>query len=428
MTPAEAQAFYEGLSGLTKRRGFADTCRVYSLLKEKGLIRLDEEKGPALIHVAGTNGKGSVCCALSSVLEECGFSTGLFTSPHLIDIKERIRCRGRMIPAEELAAMTALLQKSLPAGDLADLGYFEAFFFAAMLWFSEKQPDYIILETGLGGRLDATNAVRHPAVTVITRIALDHTGVLGDTIPAIAAEKAGILKASVPVVFLDEPREAADIIRERAESLGCPLLPVRANKSLDFSLDLHYHNDNRFTVSQAALYQRENLPLALTAAGAVLGRVDSEAFQKGIDRFRWPSRFEELSPGVILDGAHNPDGMRAFLASVKEDGCKGKRTLILAMLRGKDYRGVCTEVAGSGLFFRIICTALPLERSLEAEALCECFSGMCKIRVECAPSPQEAMEMAEFARDGEDRIYLAGSLYLRPFLSGAEAESVFSRF
>ncbi len=413
MTAEEAKQRLGSLKRFTKRRGFSDTRRVYGLLCEKGLVRPGEMR---IVHVAGTNGKGSVSSALSSILECCGYSTGLFTSPHLIRLTERIRFGGEEIPEEELAALLELLEAEIPGEDMEDMGFFEAFFFLAMLWYSRLKPDFIILETGLGGRLDATNVIEKPALTLITRIALDHVGILGGTLREIALEKAGILRKGVPLVCLEEPEEAFGAIREKAAETEVPVFSLPPNKSLDFSLHFHYDNQAGFILPEGALYQRENLPLALKAAELLLGKVDVSVFQQGIDRFYWPSRFEEILPGVILDGAHNPDGMRAFLESVAMDGCSGERLLILAVAKDKDYREICRQIMAADLFSRVFCTEISSPRALGGEDLMDCFKGVCNIHKACFPSPDTALGEALRIRKTGDLIYLAGSLSLRSSL------------
>ena len=188
------------------------------------------ERGLRIVHVAGTNGKGSVCAQIASCLREAGLSTGLFISPHLSVIRERISLDGEMIPEEEfLALFSEVKQECLRAAEegLPHLLYFEMLFMMAMLWFSEKRPDYVILETGLGGRLDATNAVEEKEVTVITRIGLDHTALLGNTEALIAQEKAGILRRNCPAVFLTEPEDAYKAILEKAGEVCAPVSPMR---------------------------------------------------------------------------------------------------------------------------------------------------------------------------------------------------------
>ncbi len=285
-----------------------------------------------------------------------------------------------------------------------------------MLWYSEKKPDYIILETGLGGRLDATNVIEYPALCIITRIGLDHTEILGHTIPEIAAEKAGIIKPGVPVIYLAQPEEAGKVISEKAKLSGSREYPVPVNKSLDFSPYFHYDNHTRFTLPHCALYQRENLPLALAAAEYLTGKTDTEAFQRGLENFHWMSRFEEIAPGVIIDGAHNPDGIRAFLESVKADGLEKGRILIFAMLKGKGYEEACRMITKADLFSLIIVTGINSARALEPEVIAQCFKARGATQVKVIG---EAGKALAFARNQENnRIYIAGSLYLRSAMEG----------
>lgn len=196
----EAVDYVLQIPKFTKKNTPEDTRRFYEYLGRPG-----ERSG--LIHVAGTNGKGSVCSYIDSVLEEAGYRTGLFTSPHLVDVRERFRLKGEMISTEDFARVfNQVLENVENFSEKCGNGvyhptFFEMLFFMAMLWFQEKRADYIILETGMGGRLDATNVIAHPCVTVITRIGLDHTEYLGNSKEEIAGEKAGIIKKGVPVVF-----------------------------------------------------------------------------------------------------------------------------------------------------------------------------------------------------------------------------------
>ena len=424
------------------QRTFSDTKALYEAL---GLTLGTKRSKTKVIHVAGTNGKGSVCAYLCRILEELGHSAGLFTSPHLIDPRERIRLNGEMIPAKELARMSALLSASCKESE--SLYYFERFFFLAMLWYEEKQPEHLVMETGLGGRLDATNVLAEPVCAVITRIGRDHTELLGETLEEIAGEKAGICKNGVPVVYLTAPAEAAKVIRDRAEALACPLFPVKPpadvktsadNKGIDFSYQSRYHRYTGFCLPTRALYQAENAALALTAAEA-LGLWDDRddrltaSVRDALQKTRWRGRFEELSPGVILDGAHNADGIRAFLTAVQNDGCKGKRRLLFAVMADKAYPGMARMLLESGLFSEIVCTAVAYERSLPAEALGRLFTELLReapehkktteasqneiistdtVNITVEPYPEEAWSRLLAQKNDTDAVYAVGSLYL----------------
>ncbi|MDE6700093.1 MAG: bifunctional folylpolyglutamate synthase/dihydrofolate synthase, partial [Acetatifactor sp.] len=221
------------------------------------LVRLGspDRRIKQIIHVAGTNGKGSVCAYLHSILKEAGFRTAVFTSPHLVDIRERFAVDGSMISREDFLRIFLKIYDSLDWTELEQgRGYhptfFEYLFFMAMLYFAEQEPDYCILETGLGGRLDATNAVAEKALAVITRISKDHVEYLGDTLAGIAAEKAGIMSGTAPLVYCDEVPEASAVFVERAQDLQIRTYPVskkdysflkKANKTIDFSLNTRYY-------------------------------------------------------------------------------------------------------------------------------------------------------------------------------------------
>ena len=392
------------------------------------------ERGLRIVHVAGTNGKGSVCAQIASCLREAGFSTGLFISPHLSVIRERISIDGEMIPEEEfLALFSRVKQECLRAAEegLAHLLYFEMLFMMAMLWFSEKKPDYVVLETGLGGRLDATNAVEEKEAAVITRIGLDHTALLGNTEAEIAGEKAGILRKNCPAVFLTEPREAYKVILEKAVEVCAPVYEVspdmwkveRADDNgIDFSLDSRYDKNLRITLKGGALYQCENASLAATACGILLrkeGRYDPEIIERGIEKCFWPGRMEEILPGVWIDGAHNPDGIRAFLESAcgicgqKAHSGDGRRILLFSCVSDKDYFKELEMICRSGVFTDLVAVPMAGKRALDAYSLRQYMnrysSGM---NIHETESVKDAVESFINDRDPKDRVFAAGSLYL----------------
>lgn len=229
-----------------------------------------------IIHVAGTNGKGSVCAYLNSFLSAEGKTVGMFTSPHLISINERIRINDEIITKEEFLSGYEEVKRLIDnlSEELAHPTFFEMLFLIAMCVFEKRQVEYVILETGLGGRLDATNVIEKPIVTVIAKIGLDHCQYLGSTKQEIAGEKAGILKAGVPVVYLKSDRDTALVLEKRALKMGCPLEGMEKddyiienfkNKSIDFSYKSRYYDYIPFIVPTCALYQVENISLALRA-------------------------------------------------------------------------------------------------------------------------------------------------------------------
>ena len=298
-----------------------------------------------IIHVAGTNGKGSVCAYLRSVLQESGYSVGMFISPHLETMRERICIGSIMISEDEFvsafeAVMGIVKGKSHPS-------FFELLFLMAMFYFKEKKPEFIILETGLGGRMDATNCIEKPDVCIITEIGYDHMQYLGNSIEEIAAEKAGIMKAGVPVVFFDKRPESTKVLAEYAKKVQSPTTIIGKddilnmninNKSIDFSLHTGYYNYVSLFLDTVALYQVENAALAVSALEILEDdKITPDSIRKGLRAAYWPGRMEEVLPGVYLDGAHNEDGIEAFLETVEKDGCKGNRFLLFSVVSDKRY-------------------------------------------------------------------------------------------
>ncbi len=385
-----------------------------------------------VIHVAGTNGKGSVCAYLRCILEAAGYRTALFTSPHLVDIRERFVVDGEAISREDflrifLAIYERLPWQALQAGDKDAYhpSFFEYLFLMAMVYFGEKQPDYCILETGLGGRLDATNALPRKALCVVTRIGLDHTAYLGDTPEQIAAEKAGIFREGVPAVCWDTSPGTREVFCRAAADLGSPLVFVSKedytfgkfiNKTIDFSLGTGYYGYISLTLHTEALYQMENAALAVRAIEVLDGgrHIARQQIQDGVSACFWAGRMEEVLPGVYVDGAHNADGIRAFLESVAMDGLGdggGKRSLLFGAAKDKDYESMIKALAESGLFGRIAAAPLRTERGLDEGTLKGLFT---RYAGDCAAYPDvpSAFKSLLAARQPGERLYVAGSLYL----------------
>ncbi len=396
----------------------------------------DPDRDLRILHVAGTNGKGSVCAYLRSVLEAAGKRVAVFTSPHLEDVRERFVLEGEMISREMfleafLRVYDSMDWPSLEAGGGCHPTFFEYLFLMAMLIFSRKKPDYCILETGLGGRLDATNSVAHKEIAVITHIGLDHVEYLGNTLGAIAGEKAGIIREGVPVVYADDCQEVSDVIRERARYLSADAYPVskidyrfskNSNKNIDFSYISRYYGSVTLSIPTIARYQMENCSLALRALEvlaqrqAVLGetqlRLTPEIVRRGVQACFWPGRMEEVLPEVYLDGAHNEDGMRAFLESVAADGHEGSRHLLFAVVKDKDYQAMLRRVIGSGLFDRLSVTCLESSRAVAPDVLERELETCPEIKAEQYRCVSEALRSILTGRIPQERIYIAGSLYL----------------
>jgi dihydrofolate synthase/folylpolyglutamate synthase len=327
----DVHAYLDALSPLSMRFGLH---RV-----ERALAALDRpERGPPLLHVAGTNGKGSTCAMAAAALRAAGLRTGCYTSPHLERFNERIAVDGREITDAALSEVVAELRAACPwhdGGEPEDrLTYFEFATLAALLHFDRERVDVAVIEVGLGGRLDATNVVR-PAVTAIARIGLDHTQWLGGTLALVAREKAGIFKAGVPaVVHAHQPEGVLEVLRERAAHVGAPF--EVAPRGWDGPLALAgAHQQGNAGLAVASLR-------ALRAAGVPVGEA---AIAEGLARAAWPGRLE-LVGGVLLDGAHNPDGAAALAAELDVRYAGRPVELIFGVLADKDHAGMLEALRG----------------------------------------------------------------------------------
>lgn len=417
-----------------------------------------------IIHVAGTNGKGSVCAYLRSILESSGKSVCLFTSPHLVDIRERFYIKGKQINRNDflrifLEIYDKLNWNELEVGEGYHPTFFEYLFLMSMVSFAEHMPDYCILETGLGGRLDATNAVAEKILTIITRISQDHVEYLGHSIESIAGEKAGILKVGVPVLYLDEVDEASHIIQKNASLLQIPTEVVSKNdylilkfnnKSIDFSYQSRYYGYIELILPTIARYQVENATLAIKAFEIIqeveernnieerndlkkrnnlkerndlkesneiketneLKEEQISYIKKGISTSFWAGRMEEVLPDVFVDGAHNDDGIRAFIETVKEDGKEGKRTLLFGVVADKDYIKMMTKLLESNLFHMVYGVHLRTNRSLSLIGMEDVLKIYPQVAYKLFENVTDAFEEMQKSTQEDERIYVVGSLYL----------------
>jgi dihydrofolate synthase/folylpolyglutamate synthase len=388
--------------------------RIARVLKALG----DPQRKTPFVHVAGTNGKGSTCAMIASALSHSGRHTGLFTSPHLAEPTERIRIDGIPVSSERFAVafdqVHTAVEQMLAAGEI-DLHttYFETVTAMAMLIFAEETVDIVVLEVGLGGRLDATNVV-HPDLAVITPIDFDHEAFLGRSLQEIAGEKAGILKAGVPAVFSRQRPEAAAVLDQRAAQLSIPVARTAAWPVSELALDprgsrflLSGERELRIACPLAGEHQVEN---AATAAVALtrLGVSDHD-IEQGIAAARWPGRLERLSdrPEIIVDGAHNPAGARALAAYIERFYAAPRRVrLIFGAMRDKSI----DEIAGVlfPLAAQVIVTAPRQPRALAPEAILQIASHP-DLRI--APDLTHALTLLSDATP-TDAIFITGSLFL----------------
>jgi dihydrofolate synthase / folylpolyglutamate synthase len=283
-----------------------------------------------IIHVAGTNGKGSVCALLDSVCRAARYRTALFTSPHLVTFRERIQMNGEMISEEEVARGLTKIRELVSAWEPHPT-FFEIATALALDHFRDQEAEIVILETGMGGRLDATNAVQ-PVVSVLTPIDFDHQKWLGATLAEIAREKAGIIKAGVPVVSALQVAEVETIIRARAEECAAPLDFVR-------------QPFERLPIALSGTHQRQNAALALSALHTARIEVSDDAIANGLAAVVWPARFQRWDERTIIDGAHNPAGARTLAETWRETFGEQKATILLAVLQEKDVAGICAALA-----------------------------------------------------------------------------------
>ena len=347
MTYEQALEYIHSVTWKGSRPGLS---RITELLAALG----NPQNGLRFVHIAGTNGKGSTSAMTESVLRAAGYRTGLFVSPFIRHFNERIAVNGVPISNEELAAATAEVKPY--AEQMADAPTeFELITAIGFVHFKRVGCDVVVLETGMGGRLDSTNIIRDPLVTVITGIAMDHTAFLGDTIEAIAAEKAGILKAGAPVVWGGKDAAARRVIEARAQELNVPFIAAQDTTTERVQCDLSgtvldWGAHKRVHIPLLGLYQPQNLATVLATLDALRAQglaISEEAQREGLANVRWPGRFEKLSdaPLILSDGAHNPEGIAAAARSIAHY-FGGERVLLLSgVMADKDYTDMIRDLA-----------------------------------------------------------------------------------
>ncbi|MGC1479167.1 MAG: folylpolyglutamate synthase/dihydrofolate synthase family protein [Chthoniobacterales bacterium] len=346
----------------------------------------DPQKRLQFIHVAGTNGKGSVCAMTDAVLRRSGRRTGLFTSPHLVDYRERVRVDGEWISEE--AVVEGLTRLRGAADDLAQPPtFFELSMVLAARYFAECGVDVVVLETGMGGRLDSTNVVR-PLVSVITPIAMDHTRWLGNTIAEIAGEKAGIIKAGVPVVSAAQDDAAERVIRDRAAEMVAELEFVPGEVPEDWEIGL------------TGSHQRRNAALAMAAIRAAGIAVDESARRRGLAAVEWRGRFQRIG-NVVLDGAHNLQGARQLVQTWRETFGEERAVVIFGALADKDPGGMIGELEAIASEF--IFVPVKSMRSEEPGELARLTTRPCRVAGSLTDGFTGASGRA---------VLLTGSLYL----------------
>jgi dihydrofolate synthase/folylpolyglutamate synthase len=390
-----------------------------------------ERQLPPVIHVAGTNGKGSTIAFMRAILEAAGESVHVYTSPHLVRFNERFRLgapgEGRLADDAELADALDECER-VNAG--APITVFEITTAAGLLLFARHPADLVLLEVGLGGRLDATNVVERPLATAITPISLDHADFLGDTIGLIAAEKAGIIKRAVPVMVGAQPRDALAVIERQAARVDAPIKIAGEDwTATEERGRLVFQDDDGLLDLPApkltGRHQFDNAGVAIATLRTIKGlRIPHAAFEAGLAKAEWPARLQRLAHGALmarlppaselwLDGAHNPDGGRAISAALAdlEERVSRPLVLIVGMLASKDCEGFLRNF--SGLARRVIAIPIPhQEKGLPAGKLAECARSV-GIPAQSRDTLAAALDaVGKFEIEPAPRILITGSLYL----------------
>lgn len=420
-TYEEAAAYIEEIPKFTKKHTLEHT---KTFLKRLGNPAADRK----IVHVAGTNGKGSVCAYLQAILMAEGKRTGFFTSPHLVSVNERIRVDNIQIDNETFLKVFRKVLKivcQMVEDGIEHPSYFEFLFGMGMTAFAETDVEYIILETGLGGRLDATNAIDNPALAIITSISLDHTAILGDTIEKIAGEKAGIIKPGVPVFFDGSSKKAAEVIKAKAAELGVSCREVTKNayeiqevhrKYIAFSRRSAYDKDVIFQVPMCGCYQAMNAELALEASEYLLAgeEIHMDRWKEALAELHWEGRMERVGAHITVDGAHNPGAMEAFVESVKalDESERGEMVLLFSAVSDKKYDQMIEYLCENLDVKAYVVTQIEDERGVPAEELADVFRRYTDRPVYCKERLEDAVRTAMNERGETGEIYCLGSLYL----------------
>jgi dihydrofolate synthase/folylpolyglutamate synthase len=349
------------------------------------------ERRLKFIHLAGTNGKGSTAAFVESILREAGHCTGLYTSPHLVSVRERLQVNGAEVMPEDFARVLSQLRVVAEKENLT-VSFFEALTAAALIHFAETNVEWVVWETGLGGRLDATNIVT-PEVCVITSIGWDHMEFLGNTLGQIAAEKAGILKPGVSVVCGTLPDEARDVIEARAEALGCRVIEAGTVPE-DWSVGL------------CGAFQRGNAACAWRVTNIIKPDLTEEIIRRGLSRAHWPGRFQILreQPPLVLDGAHNPEGAKVLAAAWRERFGEARAHLVTGAVRGKEHARMYAAL--SEVVEQVTLVPLASDRSVPTAELRNFFADK---------SVTEAEGLADVwpsILKAKEPVLVAGSLFL----------------
>ena len=383
------------------------------------------QEGIKIIHVAGTNGKGSVCAYLNAMLLAGGKKTGLFTSPHLVRINERFQINGEDVSDEQFLDAFLKVEKAAKEYETEGEGhpsYFETLFLMGMLIFKEAGVEYLVMETGLGGRLDATNVVEKPLACIITSISRDHTEYLGDTLEAIAGEKAGIIKAGVPVIYDASQPGPASVIAAKAKEMGSPAWPMepsfyemktQSREGITFIFAYPGGEKAELAIPYVAKYQMMNASLAFYTMHILqdVHEIPKNVLAEGLSKIKWPCRMEMAAPGVIIDGAHNEDGIAQFVSTAGYFAKENEITILFTAVADKHYHEMIGEICEGIHPSHVVATQIDGSRVVPAEVLAEDFRKAGCTDVCAEPEIGAAYEKA-LERKGSGMLFCVGSLYL----------------
>lgn len=383
------------------------------------------QEGIKIIHVAGTNGKGSVCAYLNAMLLAGGKKTGLFTSPHLVRINERFQINGEDVSDEQFLNEFLKVEKAAKEYEAEGEGhpsYFETLFLMGMLIFKEAGVEYLVMETGLGGRLDATNVVEKPLACIITSISRDHTEYLGDTLEAIAGEKAGIIKAGVPVIYDASQPGPASVIAAKAKEMGSPAWPMepsfyemktQSREGITFTFAYPGGEKAELAIPYVAKYQMMNASLAFYTMHILqdVHDIPKNVLAEGLSKIKWPCRMEMAAPGVIIDGAHNEDGIAQFVSTAGYFAKENEITILFTAVADKHYHEMIGEICEGIHPSHVVATQIDGSRVVPAEVLAEDFRKAGCTDVCAEPEIGAAYEKA-LGKKGSGMLFCVGSLYL----------------
>jgi dihydrofolate synthase/folylpolyglutamate synthase len=378
----------------------------------------DPQKKLKFVHVAGTNGKGSTCAMLSAILTAAGYKTGLFTSPHLQRYNERFKINGEDITDEAFCEATETIKKA--SEGMSDAATeFERCTAIGLEYFAQQGCDIVVFEVGLGGRLDSTNVIDAPEAAVITNLGLEHTEVLGDTIEQIAAEKAGIIKPGCSVVLYAQSPEAEAVVKQKAADCGCTVSVTdpSAEKLLSedvFGQHIDYKDRRDLELKLLGTYQYSNCALVLETVDALKARgwnIPEEAVREGLRTVNWPGRFEVLQkePLIILDGAHNPNGVQELAHCIERFLPGRKLRVVMGVMADKDHAQMIDIMAPYAE--RFVAMQPKYYRSMKSDALAAEIAERTGLPVTDAGDVETGVRTAKMMADTEHPVVIFGSLY-----------------